>query len=124
MSGKSRCPQRATWKVSFATSIPEISTGLESIFIGDNHLAVSDILGGNAFMVVLFLLADLVARKPVLSYALHSDLLFAILGAAMMGVYLVSFLIKPRKCFFRLGLDSILVILLYIGGMVALTHIK
>ena len=32
---------------ALVTALPEISTGVEAIFIGDNHLALSDIWGGN-----------------------------------------------------------------------------
>lgn len=108
--------------IALATSIPEISTGLESIFIGDNHLAISDIMGGNAFMLVLFLLGDVVARQPVLSRAHigRSDLIFSWLAVAMMGVYMFSFIIRPRKCYFRVGFDSILQVLLYAAGIVLL----
>ncbi len=110
--------------IALATSIPEISTGLESIFIRDYHLAVSDIVGGNAFMLVLFLFADAVARKPVLPQAARQDLMFGVLGAAMMAVYAVGFLVRPKKCYFRLGLDSLLTLLLYIASMVALTRLR
>jgi cation:H+ antiporter len=110
--------------ISLATAIPEISTGLESIVIGDNHLAISDIVGGNAFMLVLFLFADLVARRPVLPEAARQDLMFGILGAAMMGVYAVGFLVRPKKCYCRLGLDSVLIILLYIPSMILLARLK
>ena len=110
--------------MALATSIPEISTGLESIVIGDNHLAVSDIVGGNAFMLVLFLLGDVVARQPVLSGAVRQDLMFGLLGVAMMCVYAVSFRVRPKRCFCRLGVDSILALLLYIVGCVALARLK
>ncbi|MGH8369358.1 MAG: sodium:calcium antiporter, partial [Gammaproteobacteria bacterium] len=39
-----------------ATSLPELSTGLASIKLGDYQLAISDIFGGNAFLPVLFLM--------------------------------------------------------------------
>jgi len=110
--------------IAFATAIPEISTGLESIVIGDNHLAISDIVGGNAFMLVLFLLGDAVARRPVLADAGRQDLMFALLGVAMMGVYAVSFIVKPKRCYCRLGVDSILALLLYVVGCVALARLK
>lgn len=111
--------------IALATAIPEISTGLESIVIGDNHLAVSDIMGGNAFMLILFFLADLMARKPVLSYAHRDDhvVFLALWGVAMMVVYAVSFLLRPRRCYWRLGVDSILTILLYAAGVFMLTRI-
>jgi len=114
----------AATAIALVTSLPEISTGLESIFIGDNHLAVSDIMGGNAFMLVVFLFADVVAGKPVLSYAQHSDMFLAFLALAMMAVYAFSFIKKPQRRYFRLGWDSILQIFIYVGGMLALGFIR
>ena len=110
--------------MALATSLPEISTGLESIFIGDNQLAVSDIVGGNAFMLVIFLFADIVAGKPVLSYAGPPDVWLGCLGVAMMAVYAVSFLVRPRRCYFRLGLDSLALVLLYGAGIAAVAYMK
>ncbi|MEI7831824.1 MAG: sodium:calcium antiporter [bacterium] len=109
--------------IAFATALPEISTGLESIFIGDNQLAISDIAGGNAFMLVIFLLGDLVARKSVLSTAGQQDRVWAWLGIFMMAIYAISFVKRLKRCYFRLGFDSILQIVLYAGGLVVLTYI-
>jgi cation:H+ antiporter len=109
--------------LALVTALPEISTGLESIFIGDNQLAISDILGGNAFMTVIFFMADLIAKKPILSFAGKQDILFGSLGIVLMAVYGFAFLIRLKKRYFRLGLDSIFVILLYIAGIILLVHI-
>jgi cation:H+ antiporter len=109
--------------LALVSALPEISTGLESIFIGDNQLAISDIMGGNAFMLTIFLLADIIAQKPVLSYTGKSDLLFAILAIGMMAVYAVSFIKKLKNRYFRLGLDSITELILYALGIVVLSHI-
>lgn len=106
--------------LALVTSLPELSTGLEAVFIGDNHLAFSDIWGGNAFMMVPFFVADLLAGKPVLSFAQNSDRLVAFLGVAMMAAYAAAFLARWRKRYFRLGLDSILEILIFAGGMAVL----
>jgi len=114
----------AATAIALVTSLPEISTGVESILIGDNHLAVSDIMGGNAFMLIIFLLSDFVAGKPVLSYAQHSDMFLAFLGIAMMGVYAFSFVKQPKRRFLRLGWDSIVQIILYAGGITMLGFIK
>jgi len=108
--------------LAICSSLPEISTGLESIFIGDNHLAVSDIMGGNAFMLVIFLFADFIVGKPVLSYAGHIDILFGIVGIFMMAVYAASFLLKPQKCYLGIGPDSIIQIVLYTIGLVVMYY--
>ena len=106
--------------IALVTSLPEISTGLESVWIGDNHLAVSDIMGGNAFMLVLFIFADWFAGKPVLSYAAHTDMLYGCLGIALMGIYAFTFVARIRKGIFRLGVDSVVEIVIYTGAMLFL----
>lgn len=110
--------------MAIASSLPEISTGLESIFIGDNQLAISDIFGGNAFMPVLFIVADLLAQKSVLSFAGHADIVFIILGITMTLIYGLAFEFKPKKRYFRLGIDSILQIIVYALGLWSLSFIK
>ena len=50
--------------LAFATALPEISSGIAAVRLGDHQLAVADIFGGNSFQVSLFLLADLIAGKP------------------------------------------------------------
>ena len=113
----------AATAMALASSLPEISTGLESIFIGDNQLAISDIFGGNAFMPALFIVADLLAKKPVLNAAGSSDIMFIILGIAMTLIYGFAFLIKPQNRYFRLGGDSILQIIFYALGIWSLSFI-
>ncbi len=108
--------------LALVTSLPEISTGIEAVLIGDNHLALSDIWGGNAFMLVPFFIADLIVKKPILSYAQNTDRLFAFLGIGMMSVYAISFLIKLKRRYFKLGLDSILEIFLYASGIILLFY--
>ncbi len=112
----------AATAIAFVTSLPELSTGIEAVLIGDNHLAISDIWGGNAFMLVPFFVADLIAGKPILSGAVVEDKIFALLGIIMMGVYATTFVLKLKRRYFRLGLDSILEIILYGGGIFALFY--
>lgn len=109
--------------IAFVAALPEISTGLESVIMGDNYLAISDIMGGNAFMLTLFLLTDIVATKPILSFAGKNDIIFAVLGILLMVIYAFSFWKKPKRTLFRMGYDSIMVIVVYVAGIILLTEV-
>ena len=106
-----------------ATSLPELSTGLASIKLGDYQLAVSDIFGGNAFLPVLFLLASVISGRAVLPHAGKTDIYLTGLGMLLTCVYLYGLIFRPRRQIARLGLDSLLVLGLYALGMVGLVFI-
>jgi hypothetical protein len=64
---------------------------------------MGDILGGNAFQVCLFLVADLVAGKPVLPSAGNLNAWLAALGVALTAIYGFGVIIRPMRCRFRLA---------------------
>jgi cation:H+ antiporter len=105
------------------TALPELSTGLAAVRIGDHELAVSDIFGGNAFLPVLFLLATLLSGKPALPQAGKSDLYLAVFGILLTMPYIAGLLFRPRREFARLGLDSIAVLVLYVVGVAGLVFV-
>jgi cation:H+ antiporter len=106
-----------------ATALPELSTGLAAVKIGDHELAMSDIFGGNAFLPVLFLLATLISGKPALPQAGKTDLYLAVFGILLTMPYMAGLLFRPRREFARLGLDSIAVLALYVVGVAGLVLI-
>ena len=73
-----------------ATSLPEVSTGIAAVRLGDYQLAVSDIFGGNAFLPVLFLLAGLLSGSAVLPQAQATDIYLTALGIVLTVVYLLG----------------------------------
>jgi len=103
-----------------ATALPEVSTGLASVTIGDYQLAVSDIFGGNAFLPVLFLPATILSGQSVLPQAKNSDIYLASLGALLTAVYIYGLIFRPKRQFLDLGTDSLVVLVLYIVGVVGL----
>jgi cation:H+ antiporter len=108
-----------------ATALPELSTGLTSTRMGDYQLAMSDIFGGNAFLPVLFVLADLLSGRAVLPQAHDTDIYLTGLGALLTAVYAVGLIFRPSRNIARVGLDSIAVVVLYavgIAGLVALAQ--
>jgi cation:H+ antiporter len=103
-----------------ATALPEISTGLGSVRLGDYQLAVSDIFGGNAFLPVLFLPATLLAGRSVLPMAQDSDIYLAGLGILLTTVYVAGIIFRPRRQVFGIGIDSLAVLILYAVGIAGL----
>ncbi len=106
--------------LALATALPEISSSLASIRLGDNALAIGDIFGGNAFQVCLFLLADLIAGRPVLPAAGRLNSWLAALGIALTAVYAAGLVIRPERSVWRLGPDSVVAILIFVAGIVGL----
>ena len=108
-----------------ATALPEVSTGLASMKLGDYQLAVSDIFGGNAFLPVLFLVATVLSGSAVLPQAKNSDVYLTALAILLTVIYMCGLLFRPRRQWLRMGPDSILVLTLYavgVVGLVAVTH--
>jgi cation:H+ antiporter len=106
-----------------ATSLPELSTGLQSVRIGDHQLAFSDIFGGNAVLMALFLVADLVGGRPALPLAQDSDLWMAGLGAIVTGIYLAGIVLRPGRRVAGMGPDSLAVVVAYALGIAGLAII-
>jgi len=108
-----------------ATALPEISSGIAAVRLGDNALAIGDIFGGNAFQVCFFLLADLIAGKPVLVTAGRLNSWLASLGVALTAVYAIGVVGRPYRCIARLGPDSLLALVVFalgVAGLFVLPH--
>jgi cation:H+ antiporter len=106
-----------------ATALPEISSGIAAVRLGDMQLAVGDILGGNSFQLTLFLLADLLAGTPVIVAAHRSDVWLGGLGLLMTGIAAAAVIARPRRTFLGLGPDSLALTAVYAAGIVLLTRV-
>ncbi len=106
-----------------ATALPEVSTGLASVRLGDYGLAVSDIFGGNAFLPVLFLMASLLSGTPVLPQARATDIYLTGLGILLTSVYMWGLIFRPRRSVLGVGIDSLAVLILYAVGMAGLVAV-
>ena len=106
-----------------STSLPELSTGLASVKLGDHELAFSDIFGGNAVLPVFFVLADLVGGRPALPTAQGTDIWIAGLGLLLTVVFIAGLLLRPQRRWGPLGPDSWAAVVLYALGIVGLTAV-
>jgi cation:H+ antiporter len=103
-----------------ATALPEISSGIAAVRLGDNALALGDIFGGNAFQVCLFLLADLIAGSPVLPTTGRLNSWLASLGVALTAIYAIGVVVRPYRCVARLGPDSLVALGVFALGLAGL----
>ncbi|MGD0166716.1 MAG: sodium:calcium antiporter [Gaiellaceae bacterium] len=109
--------------LAVASALPEISSGIGAVRLGDHGLAMGDIFGGNAFQVCLFLVADLIAGKAVLPASGNQNGWLAILGIGLTSVYAIGVIFRPKRCYLRLGADSIFVVALFALGIAGLVTI-
>jgi len=82
--------------LALASALPEISSGIEAVRLGDHQLAMGDIFGGNAFQLCLFVLADLVAAKPVLPTTGPAIAWLASLSLVLTVMYVGGVIVRPR----------------------------
>jgi cation:H+ antiporter len=102
------------------TALPEVTTGLYAVRAGRYELAMSDIVAGNAFLPVLFLLGTLISNQALLPDAQGPDLYLTALGALLTAVYCVGVILRSRRMVLGAGIDSLLVLALYVVGITGL----
>jgi cation:H+ antiporter len=108
--------------IALTTSLPELSTTISSVRNGQYELAFSNIMGTNLFDLALLFVADLFYFEKSIFQEIHRFALFgALLGVLVTGVYMLGLIIRSKKQFWRMGYDSLVVILLYLGGVVVLS---
>lgn len=109
--------------LALVSALPEISSGIAAVRLGDNQLAMADVFGGNSFQVCLFVVADLLAGKPVLPASGAVNAWLAGVGILITMVYAVAVVIRPQRCVARLGIDSIVASAFFIVGLLAIYYV-
>lgn len=111
--------------VAIATSLPEASTVFAAARRGLYTMAISDILGTNILNVALIFGVDVVAAgEPALSVVGNFAAVGALLGVATTGLFLMGLAERRDAAILRMGIDSILVIATYIGGLILLYSMR
>lgn len=100
--------------LALVTSLPEISSGLAFIKDKTYQPVVSDIFGGNAFLPVLFLAATIITGSPVLPAAKNVDIYLTVISIIITAIYLVGMILKLPTRKYGLGIDSWVVLGIYI----------
>jgi cation:H+ antiporter len=98
-----------------ATSLPELTTTIAAVRMGAYTLAISNIFGSNLIMLALLLPADLLyLRGPILHDADGAELLAIATGILVTAVYIAGLLIRRKPRIGSYGVDSFVVIVVYL----------
>lgn len=111
--------------VAISTSLPEASTVFAALKRGLYTMAISDILGTNILNVALIAFVDLVAAGgPVLDGRQPFAAIAAMLGVLVTGLFVMGLAERRDRAFLRMGVDSILVLMVYAGGLILLYSLR
>ncbi|MDJ0825269.1 MAG: hypothetical protein QNJ16_07185 [Rhodobacter sp.] len=107
--------------LAIATSMPEFSTTIASVRIGAYTMALANIFGSNLITMALIAPADLAyERGAILSDAGPAAQFSVAVGITVTAIYVAGILIRRTPSFFGAGLDSWLVMGVYLGSLAGL----
>lgn len=99
------------------TSLPELVTTLAAIRYGALTLAVGNILGTNCFNAMVIAAADATYRGGSIYHAVtHQQLVWTVIAILLTGMLLLGLLRRERYGIARMGLESFLVLVVYVGA--------
>lgn len=111
--------------IGFATSMPELSTITAAMRMRRQAMALGEVLGTNFVNLSLILLADAVyAGEPVIDVLGRFEVVSALLGAVLTGLYLVGLLEHRNPVVLRMGYDSLAVLVVFAGGVMLLFSLR
>lgn len=104
-----------------ATSFPELIVSLAAVKQRALTLAVGNIIGGNSFDVLFVAFSDIAYQEGSILHAITNEQSFIIaLTMLMISILVMGMLYRQRSGIANIGLESALIILLYILGNVSL----
>ncbi|WP_449366681.1 sodium:calcium antiporter [Virgibacillus xinjiangensis] len=107
-----------------ATSLPEVTTSFSAVVIGNIDIAIGNMLGSNLFNLLILAVFDLLYRRRQLYHqAGRSHLFSAVLGLFLMLVVTLALFLRIDYTIIGIGVDALLVLLIYIIGMVIISRL-
>ena len=106
--------------LAVATSMPEVVVTVAAFRIGAVNMALGNLFGSNVFNVAIIPICDVAARGRLFAYGSTRSLIPLCLAVAMTGVAILGLTRRPARRRWRLGFDSVALLLLYVFGMIVL----
>ena len=106
---------------AIATSTPELVTTIAAVRRGALTLAVGGIMGGNLFDVLFLAASDGAYREGSLYHAMSEQQSFLLaLTILMTAILIAGLVVREKRGMARIGFESSLTLLIYVGGMVTI----
>ena len=103
--------------IGTATSLPELVTIMTALRLCRPEMAFGQILGTNFVNLSLILVSDIVLDEGLVLDTLGAfEILSALLGATLIGIFMVGLLEHRDRTIFRMGYDSAAVIAVFAAG--------
>ena len=111
--------------VAISTSLPEVSTVLSAVRLGNYAMAISDILGTNLFDVALLFVVDGVdSGSPILNRVGRFSAFAALIGIVVTTLFTMGLIERRDRTILRMGFDSAAVLVTYLAGLVVLYQLR
>ena len=105
-------------------SIPELVVAITAVRLGALNLAVGDIIGGNAFDTLFVAASDIAYRDGAIYASISSaEHFWLAISLLMTGVLLMGLIYRERHGPANIGLESVILLLLYAGGVGVLVFV-
>ncbi|MFO8001268.1 MAG: sodium:calcium antiporter [Marinilabilia sp.] len=100
-----------------ATSLPELVVSIAAVRQNALTMAVSNIIGGNSFDILFVAFADFAYFKGSILHAITQGQVFIIsLTMALTSILILGLLHREKRGVGKIGWESMLIIIAYIGG--------
>ncbi len=102
-----------------STSLPELSTTIAAARLGAFTMAISNIMGSNLIMLALLLPADILYRSGPLLLSIDRPARLALIsGVLVTAIYMVGLLTRSKIRVLGLGIDSFVVLAVYLCSLI------
>lgn len=111
--------------IGTATSLPELVTVIAALKLRQPEMAFGQILGTNFINLSLLPLGDLIfSGEPVMNVLGPFEAVSALLGAILIGIFMVGLLEHRNRTIFKMGVDSAAVIVVFVAGVALLARLS
>lgn len=108
-----------------STSLPELSTTIAAVRLGAYTMAISNIFGSNLIMVLVLFPADIFYRQGEILHQADDTARLALLsGIFVTVIYVIGLLVKKKPRILGMGLDSVLVLTVYLASLYAFYSVR